>query len=165
MSRNCQKQPFRGLGWIKNENFHASEPSEKQNLPPVSSKNGENCKFRGRNHQKSLKIANSVDGIIKKRKKPAFPTLGKVKITQKPHFPTLGKSKMPKNNVSQPWESQKRPKTAFPNLGKVKNAQKPHFPTLGKAKTPQGDSYKRRSSFCTGLESPPAPSFLLNNIK
>jgi len=38
-----------------------------------------------------VKTANSVDRIIKKRKKPAFPTLGKVKNAQKLRFPTLEK--------------------------------------------------------------------------
>ena len=33
----------------------------------VSSKNGKNRKFRGRNRQKTVKTANSVDGIVKKR--------------------------------------------------------------------------------------------------
>ena len=65
-----------------------------QNLPPFSSKNGENCKFRGRNRQKTAKTANSVGRIIKKRKKPAFPTLGKDKITHFLRFPTLGKIKI-----------------------------------------------------------------------
>ena len=59
-----------------------------------SSKNGENCKFCGRNHQKSTKTANSVGRIIKKRKKPAFPTLGKVRTTRFLRFPTLGKIKI-----------------------------------------------------------------------
>ena len=65
-----------------------------------SSKNGENCEFRGQNRQKTAKTANSVDGIIKKRKKPAFPTLGKVKITQKLRFPTLGKTRIKKSGAS-----------------------------------------------------------------
>ena len=65
------------------------------NLHPDERKNGKNCKFRGRNHQKSLKTANSVDRIIKKRKKPAFPTLGKVKNA--------------KNCVSPPWRKSESP--------------------------------------------------------
>ena len=32
-----------------------------------SSKIAENCKFRGQNHQKTAKTANSVDGIIRNR--------------------------------------------------------------------------------------------------
>ena len=39
----------------------------------VSSKNRKNCGFRGRNHQKTEKTANSVDGIIKKQKKLRIP--------------------------------------------------------------------------------------------
>ena len=53
--------------------FFAEIGLGKQNLPPFSSKNSENCEFRGRNHQKSLKTANSVDGIIKKRRKLRIP--------------------------------------------------------------------------------------------
>ena len=47
--------------------FFAEIGVGKQNLPPFSSKNGKNYVFRGRNHQKSLKTANSVDGIIRNR--------------------------------------------------------------------------------------------------
>ena len=57
--------------------------------------------------QKSLKTANSVDRIIKKRKKPAFPTLGKIKITRFLRFPTLGKVRITRF-------------LRFPTLGKVK---------------------------------------------
>ena len=51
--------------------------------------------------------AETVHGFIKKRKKPAFPTLGKIRITRFLRFPTLGK---------------------------VKNAQKLRFPTLEKVR-------------------------------
>ena len=47
--------------------FFAEIGVGKQNLPPFSSKNGKNYVFRGRNHQKSLKTANSVDRIIRNR--------------------------------------------------------------------------------------------------
>ena len=82
MSRKCQKQTFRALGEAKPPTVLAEIGLGSQNLPPFSSKNGDNCKFRGRNRQKTAKTANSVGRIIKKRKKPAFPTLGKVKITR-----------------------------------------------------------------------------------
>ena len=114
----------------------------KRQIPRAeSSENDENCKFRGQNRQKTVKTANSVDGIVKKRRKLRFPTLGKVKnrqkqrfptlgkgkITQKPRFPTLGKTKSPENCVSQLWERQNHPKTAFPNFGKDKSTQKLRF--------------------------------------
>ena len=128
------------IGWIKNENFHASDPSEKQNRP--------------RFHQKTAKTANSVDRIIKKQKKlripwtesskngknrlsstdderktvkTAFPPRGKSKNTQKPRFPPEGKSKSSKNCVSPRREKQNHPKTAFPPRGKVKHTQKLPF--------------------------------------
>ena len=137
MDRKHEFPRFRPLGEAKPSTVFAEIGVRKQNLPPFSSKNSENCKFRGRNHQKTAKTADSVDRIVKKRKKPAFPTLGKVKITHFLRFPTLGKSKTLKNCISQLWESKKHPKTAFPNFGKVKNIRKLRFPTLGKTKTPK----------------------------
>ena len=51
---------------------------------------------RPRFHQKTAKTANSVDGIIKKRKKLRF---GAPRRTENSE-----------NCISQPWESQKHPK-------------------------------------------------------
>ena len=59
--------------------------------------------------------------IIKKRKKPAFPTLGKIKITRFLRFPTLGKIKITHF-------------LRFPTLGKVKITRFLRFPTLGKVR-------------------------------
>ena len=86
-----------------------------------SSKNSENCEFRGRNRQKTAKTADSVGRIIKKRKKPAFPTLGKVKITRFLRFPTLGKDKITRF-------------LRFPTLGKIKITQKLCFGAPRRAK-------------------------------
>ena len=129
--------------------FFAEIGVRKQNLPPVSSKNGKNYVFRGRNHQKSLKTANSVDGIIKKRRKLQIPWTESSKNgencgfrgqnhqkTEKTGFPHPGENQNhPFFAFPHPGESQNHPFSAFPNLGKVKNARKQRFPTLGKSKT------------------------------
>ena len=102
--RSCcadRREAKPATGFCRNERQEAKPATgfirkrKKLRIPwTESSEIAENCKFCGRNHQKSLKTANSVDRIIKKRKKPAFPTLGKVRITHFLRFPTLGKIKI-----------------------------------------------------------------------
>ena len=121
MDRKQEKQTFRGLGWIENENFHASEPSDEQNRPPFFAEMSVGSRKIAIFYRKSEKTGFPHPGESQNHPKTAFPNFGKVKNAQKQRFPTLGKSKTPENSVSQPWESQKCPKTAFPNLGKGKN--------------------------------------------
>ena len=125
-------------GLTESTKNNLSEPSEKQNLPPFfvemsvgkqnlppfSSKNGKNCGFRGRNHQKSLKTANSVDGIIKKRKKLRIPWAESSEIAENCEFRGQNHQKTEKTGFPHPGESQNHPFSAFPNFGKVKNARK-----------------------------------------
>ena len=139
--------------------FRGTPKSRKQQKPRIpwteSSKNGENCGFRGQNHQKTEKTAfphpgekqnhpktafpNPGEkqkhpktalphpGENQKQLKTAFPNFGKDKITRKLRFPTLGKAKTPENCVSQLWERQNHSKTALPNFGKDKNTRKLRF--------------------------------------
>ena len=109
-----------------------------------SSKNGENCKFRGRNRQKTEKTADSVDGIIKKRRKlrilwaeyhqKTAKTANSVdriiKKRQKLQIPWAESSEIGQNCKFCGQNHQKSVKTAFPKLGKSKITQKQHFPTL-----------------------------------
>ena len=89
--------------------FFAKIGVGKQNLPPVSSKNGKNYVFRGRNHQKSLKTANSVGRIIKKRRKLRIPWAESSKNGKNRLSPPWGKSKSPVFCVSPPWGKSKSP--------------------------------------------------------
>ena len=94
-----EAKPATGFG--RNRRWEAKPPTVfaeigvgKQNLPPVSSKNGKNCEFRGQNHQK----------------------------TEKTGFPHPGENQNhPFFAFPHPWESQKRPKTAFPHPGESQN--------------------------------------------
>ena len=124
-------------GLTESTKDNLSEPSEKQNLPPFSSKNGKNCGFRGRNHQKSLKTANSVDGIIKKRKKLRIPWAESSEIAENCGFRGQNHQKSLKTANSVGRIIKKRKKPAFPTLGKVRITHFLHFPTLGRSKTPE----------------------------
>ena len=147
----ARKTRFHSRQKKKNQNlppFFAEIGVGRQNLPPVSSKNGENCEFRGRNRQKTEKTVFRGTPTGGKQRKLCFGAprraeIGKNRVSghpdgqktaktvfrgtptgrnwQKSRFPTLGKSKSPKNRVSQLWERQNHLKTAFPNLGKDKN--------------------------------------------
>ena len=92
MSRKYEKQPFRALGLIKNENFHTSEPSDEQKL---------------------LK----TDFPSPRKAKNASKTVGrrptKHRITQKPPVVPLRRAKNGKNRPSYPYEEQKTAKTAL----------------------------------------------------
>ena len=116
---------------------------------------------RPRFHQKTAKTANSVDGIIKKRKKLRFGAPRRAKNSencvsghpdgqktaktafrgtptdrkqQKPRFGAPRRTENSENCISQPWESQKHPKITFPNFGKIKITRFPRFPPRGKIK-------------------------------
>ena len=67
MDKKREFPRFRALGEAKPATVFAEIGVGKQNLPPVSSKNGKNYVFRGRNRQKTAKTANSVGGIIRNR--------------------------------------------------------------------------------------------------
>ena len=84
----------------------------KQNLPPVSSKNGKNRGFRGRNHQKTAKTANSVDRIIKKRRKLRIPWAESSKNSKNCEFRGQNHQKTAKTGFPHPGESKNAPKTA-----------------------------------------------------
>ena len=133
MSRNHEKQPFRALGWTENEKFHASEPSDEQNLPPVSSKNSENCEFRGRNRQKTAKTANSVDGIIKKRRKLRIPWTESSKNSENCEFCGRNHQKTEKTGFPHPGENQNYPFSAFPHPGENQNYPFSAFPHPGES--------------------------------
>ena len=82
-----QGDPCRGLQMLLEEGSipHAlmlCGPSGSKTCHRFLQKWPSGSKNRPRFHQKTKKTTYSVDGIIKKRKKPAFPTLGKVKISR-----------------------------------------------------------------------------------
>ena len=112
--RNERREAKPATGFIKKQ--------QKLQIPwTESSKNGENCKFRGRNHQKTAKTANSVGGIVKKRRKLQIPWAESSKIGENCVSPPWGKSKTAKNRVSPPWGKSESPKNRFsPPWGKVK---------------------------------------------
>ncbi|KGI60324.1 hypothetical protein [Prevotella sp. S7 MS 2] len=87
---------------------------------PDERKNGKNCKFLGRNHQKSLKTANSVDGIVKKQRKL------QILWTES--------SEIDENCKFRGQNHQKTEKTGFPHPGEVRITHFLRFPTLGKIK-------------------------------
>ena len=68
-----------------------------------SSENAENCKFCGRFHQKSLKTANSVGGIIRNRRKLRILWTESSKNGKNRLSPPWGKSESPIFCVSPPW--------------------------------------------------------------
>ena len=165
MSKKHQKQTLRALGWIKNENFYASEPSDGQktrNSTLPSPRRSKTVHGFCRNRRWEAKPAT---GFIKKRKKLRIPWTESSKNGKNCKFRGRNHQKSLKTANSVGRIIKKRKKVAFPTLGKIKITRFLPFPTLGKAKTPQGDSYKRRSSSGTCLGSPPTPAFLLNNIK
>ena len=100
--RNRRREAKPATGFIKKR--------RKLRIPwAESSKNGENCEFRGRNHQKTAKTANFVDRIVKKRQKLRIPWTESSKNGKNRLSPPWGKSKLPKNRVSPPWGKSKLP--------------------------------------------------------
>ena len=121
MDRKQEKQTFRGLGWIENENFHASEPSDEQNRPP----------FFAEMSVGSRKIAI----FYRKSEKTGFPHPGENQKSAKTAFPHPGESqKQPKTTFPHPGENQNRPKTAFPHPGENQKSLKTAFPHPGESK-------------------------------
>ena len=121
MDKKREFPRFRALGEAKPATVFAEIGVGKQNLPPVSSKNGKNCKFRGRNRQKTVKTANSVNGIIRNRRKLQIPWEESSKNSKNCKFCGQNHQKTEKTGFPHPGENQNHPKTAFPNLGKGKN--------------------------------------------
>ena len=102
--------------------FFAEMSVGKQNLPLFSSKNGKNYVFRGRNHQKSLKTANSVGRIIKKRRKL--------------QIPWTESSENGKNRLSSTDDERKTVKTAFLPREKVRISHFLRFSLERKSESP-----------------------------
>ena len=79
----------------------------------VSSKNSKNCEFRGQNHQKTAKTANSVDGIIKKQKKLRIPWAESSKNRKNCEFRGRNHQKTEKTGFHPRMTSEKRQKHGF----------------------------------------------------
>ena len=154
-----QKQPSGG----EKPQFFIGKRRKLQIPWAESSKIGENCKFRGRNRQKSAKTAFPHPGESKKSAKTTFPHPGESKKSAKTTFPHPGenrktgktafhprmtsgkrekerfrhggKSKSLENCASATAESQKLLKTTFPPRRKIKITQKPRFRHGGKSKS------------------------------
>lgn len=103
------------------------------NLHPDERKNGKNCKFRGRNHQKSTKTANSVGRIIKKRKKLRILWAESSEIAENCKFCGQNHQKTEKTGFPHPGENQNHPFSAFPHPGESQNHPFFAFPHPGES--------------------------------
>ena len=98
---------------------------------PDGRKNGKNYVFRGRNRQKTVKTANSVDGIVKKRKKLQIPWTESSKNAENCKFRGQNHQKTEKTAFPHPGESQNHPFSAFPHPGESQNHPFFAFPHPG----------------------------------
>ena len=126
--RNRPREAKPATVFCRNERRETKTPTvfiekrQKLRIPwTESSKNGKNCEFRGRNHQKTEKTGFHPRMTSEKRKKP--------------RIPWTESSKNRKNRLSSTDDERKTEKTAFPPRGKIKIIRFLRFPLEGKAKT------------------------------
>ena len=88
-----------------------------------SSEIAENCKFRGQNHQKSLKTTNSVGGIIRNRRKQQIPWTESSEIDENCKFRGRNHQKSTKTANSVDGIIKKRQKLRFGHGRKIENSE------------------------------------------
>ena len=107
------------------------------NLHPDGRKTAETA-FRGTpTSEKTEKTANSVDGIVKKRRKLRILWAESSEIAENCEFCGRNHQKSLKTANSVDRIIKKRKKPAFPTLGKIRITRFLRFPTLGKVKNAQ----------------------------